>query len=87
MRRLLILVFALALAAPALTRAQAIRFYTINNARLLFLEDRIGSLEEGKQADFVVIDRDLLTCPEDQIREVRVLATYLDGKRVFERQE
>ena len=69
----------------ALTREQAIRFYTINNARLLFLEDRIGSLEAGKQADFVVIDRDLLTCPEDEIRETRALATYLDGKRVFER--
>jgi predicted amidohydrolase YtcJ len=69
----------------ALTRAQAVRFYTINNARLLFLEDRIGSLEEGKQADFVVIDRDLLTCPEDEIREIRALATYLDGKRVFQR--
>jgi predicted amidohydrolase YtcJ len=49
----------------ALTRAQAISFYTINNAHLLFLEDRIGSLEEGKQADFVVIDRDIRTCPDD----------------------
>ena len=48
----------------ALTREQAIRFYTINNARIMFLEDRVGSLEEGKQADFVIIDRDLLTCPE-----------------------
>src|SRR5262249_1175148 len=69
----------------ALSREQAVRFYTINNARLLFLEDRIGSLEAGKQADFVVIDRDLLTCPEDGIRQARALATYLDGKRVFER--
>ena len=67
----------------ALTREQAIRFYTINNARLMFLEDRIGSLEAGKQADFVVIDRDLLTCPEDEIKETRALATYVDGKRVF----
>ncbi len=66
----------------ALTREQAIRFYTINNAHLLFLEERIGSLEAGKQADFVVIDRDLLTCPEEEIREARALATYLDGKRV-----
>ncbi len=71
----------------ALTREQAIRFYTINNARLLFLEDRVGSLEEGKQADFVVIDRDLLTCPEDEIRGTRALATYLDGRRVFERRD
>jgi predicted amidohydrolase YtcJ len=67
----------------ALTREQAIRFYTINNARLLFLEDRIGSLEEGKLADLAIVDRDLLTCPEDEIRSARVLATYVDGKRVF----
>ena len=66
----------------ALTREQAIRFYTINNARLMFLEDRIGSLEAGKQADFVVIDRDLLECRRDEIKETRALATYLDGKRV-----
>jgi predicted amidohydrolase YtcJ len=74
-------------AEEALTREQAIRFYTINNARLLFLEDRIGSLEEGKQADLVVLDRDLLTCPEEAIRDAHPLATYLDGKRVFERPE
>jgi predicted amidohydrolase YtcJ len=67
----------------ALTREQAIRFYTINNARLMFLEDRIGSLEVGKQADFVVIDRDLLTCALDDIKGTRALATYVDGKRVF----
>ncbi|WZO96428.1 amidohydrolase [Isosphaeraceae bacterium EP7] len=67
----------------ALSREQAIRFYTINNARLLFLEDRIGSLEAGKKADFVVIDRDLLSCDEDEIRETRALSTYLDGTCVF----
>jgi predicted amidohydrolase YtcJ len=71
----------------ALSREQAIRFYTINNAHLLFLEDRVGSLEVGKQADFAVIDRDLLTCPDEQIKSTRVLATYLDGKRVFQRPE
>ena len=68
----------------ALTREQAIRFHTINNAHLLFLEDRIGSLEAGKQADFVVIDRDLLTCPEAEIRDTHALATYLDGQCVYE---
>ena len=71
----------------ALTREQAVRFYTINNAHLLFLEDRIGSLEAGKQADFVVVDRDVLTCPEDDIRDTRALSTYLDGKRVFASKE
>jgi predicted amidohydrolase YtcJ len=71
----------------SLTREQAIRFYTINNARLLFLEDRIGSLEQGKQADFVILDRDLLACPEDEIRQARPVATYLDGRKVFERRD
>jgi predicted amidohydrolase YtcJ len=71
----------------SLTREQAIRFYTINNAHLLFLEDKIGSLEAGKQADFIVVDRDLLTCPEAEIREAGVLSTYLDGKRIFEKED
>ena len=78
------------LAAPlhpeeALSREHAIRLYTSNNARLLFLEDRIGSLEAGKQADFVVIDRDLLTCPEGEIAQTHALATYIDGAQVYDR--
>jgi hypothetical protein len=66
----------------ALTREQAIRFYTSNNAFLLFREKEIGSLEPGKLADFIILDRDILTCPEDSIRETRVLATYLGGKKI-----
>jgi len=69
----------------SLSREQAIRFYTVNNAFILFLEEHVGSLETGKQADLIVIDRDLLTCPEDQIRDTQVLRTYLGGKLVFER--
>ncbi len=68
----------------ALTREQAIQFYTINNAHLLFLEDQLGSLEAGKLADFIVLDRDILTCPEDEIREIQVLSTYLNGRPIFE---
>jgi predicted amidohydrolase YtcJ len=70
----------------ALTREQAIRFYTINNAYLMFLEDQTGSLEPGKLADFVVLDTDLLTCPVDAIRKTRVLQTYVGGKVVFQRE-
>ncbi len=55
----------------SLSREQAIRFYTINNAFILFLEDRVGSLEEGKLADLIVLDRDLLTCPVDDIKDSR----------------
>jgi predicted amidohydrolase YtcJ len=69
----------------ALTRAQALRFYTINNAHLLFLEDQIGSLEEGKLADLVVVDTDLLTCPVDRIKDTQALQTYVNGKRVYRR--
>jgi predicted amidohydrolase YtcJ len=70
----------------ALTREQAIRLYTMNNAYLLFKEHQVGSLEAEKLADFIVIDRDLLTCPAEQIAETRVQMTYLSGRRVFSRE-
>lgn len=70
----------------ALTREQAIRFYTINNAWLLFCDDRLGSLEPGKLADLIVLDTDLLTCSEEAIARTQVLRTYVDGKLVFSRE-
>lgn len=69
----------------ALTREQAIHFYTANNAYLMFLEDQIGTLETGKLADFIVLDHDLLNCPIDEIRDARPLQTYLNGKLVYDR--
>ena len=69
----------------ALSREQALRFYTINNARIMFLDHVVGSLEIGKQADFVVLDRDLLTCPVDDLRDTQALQTFLAGKLVYER--
>lgn len=64
----------------ALSRRQAIQFYTINNSHLLFQEERTGSLEPGKLADLIVLDRDLLTCPEKDIASTQVLRTYVAGK-------
>ena len=68
-----------------LTREQAIRLYTINNAFLTFDETRKGSLEPGKLADFIVLDRDILSCPVDQVKDIQVEATYLGGARVYAR--
>jgi hypothetical protein len=69
----------------ALTREQAIRFYTINNARLMGCDNKLGSLEPGKLADLVVLDTDLLTCPEVKIAVAQVLRTYVGGKLAYER--
>ena len=68
----------------ALTREQALRFYTINNAYLMSLEKQTGSLEPGKLADFAILDRDILTCELDALRGTKVVATYVNGRRVFE---
>jgi predicted amidohydrolase YtcJ len=70
-------------AEEAITREQALQFYTRNNAYLMRMEDQIGSLEAGKLADFIIVDRDLLTCPVDDVKDAQVLATYLEGRRVF----
>ena len=71
----------------ALSREQAIRYYTINNARILSCDDRLGSLERGKLADIVVLDTDLLTCSADKIAQARVWQTYLGGRRVYQQQD
>jgi len=68
-----------------LTREQAIRLYTINNAYLTFEENSKGSLEEGKLADFIVLDRDILTCPLDEVKDIQVDETYLGGRQVYRR--
>jgi len=67
----------------SLSREQMIRFYTINNAYLMRSETEVGSLEPGKRADFIVVDRDLLTCKDAELRETQVLSTWLDGERIY----
>lgn len=68
----------------ALTREEAIRLYTVNNAYLLKNERHTGSIEKGKLADLILLDRDPLTCPIDDLAKTRVLTTWLAGKAVFE---
>lgn len=68
-----------------LTREQAIRLYTINNAFLHNEEKEKGSLEAGKLGDLIVLDRDLMTCPVDEVKDIKVRATVVGGKMVYER--
>ena len=68
----------------AVSREDALKIYTINNAYASFEEDVKGSIETGKLADLVVLSDDILTCPEDDIRNIRPLLTMVDGKIVYD---
>ena len=65
-----------------ISRAEALKTHTIWPAYLQFAEAERGSIEPGKLADLVVIDRDYLTCPEAEIKEIQPVTTILDGKIV-----
>ena len=67
-----------------LTRHEALRLYTINNAFLTFEEKEKGSIETGKLADFVVLDRDILKVDLDQVKDAKVMKTFLGGDLVYE---
>jgi predicted amidohydrolase YtcJ len=63
----------------------AIRLYTWNGAYVGKEENIKGSIEPGKLADMVVIDRDILTIPPEEIKDIKVLTTIVDGKIVYKR--
>ena len=50
-------------------------------------EDSIGSLEVGKRANFVVVSGDVFSVPEDEIKDIKVLNTYIDGKCEYSYEE
>jgi predicted amidohydrolase YtcJ len=68
-----------------MTREEALRSYTINGATAGFEEGIKGSLTVGKLADITVLDRDILTCPEDDIPGTGVLYTIIGGKVLYHR--
>jgi hypothetical protein len=66
-----------------LTREEALIAHTRSNAYLFFQENALGSLDVGKQADLVVLDRDYLTVPPAQIKEIRPTLTMVGGRVVY----
>ncbi|HNL82988.1 MAG TPA: amidohydrolase, partial [Chitinophagaceae bacterium] len=67
----------------ALTREEALRGMTIWAAKANFLENETGSLVVGKKADFILLNNDLMQVPETEILNTKVIATWSDGKKVY----
>lgn len=69
-----------------LTIREALRLYTLNGAYAGFEEAKSGSLAPGKLADFIVVDRDVLSVPSEQLKDVQVLETYVGGTMIYNRE-
>ena len=67
-----------------ITREEALIAHTRSNAYFLFQESNVGSLARGKYADLLVLDRDYLTVPEDEIKDIKPLITMVGGKIVHD---
>jgi predicted amidohydrolase YtcJ len=67
-----------------ISREEALIAHTRSNAFILFQESNLGSLQPGKYADLLVLDRDYLTVPEDAIKDLKPLLTMVGGKIVYE---
>lgn len=68
-----------------ITVEEALRAYTAGSAHAGFAEDELGTLAEGKLADIVVLDRDILDVKPEEIWDTRVVLTIVDGRIVYER--
>ncbi|MEM0249463.1 MAG: amidohydrolase family protein, partial [Desulfurococcaceae archaeon] len=67
----------------SLNTIEALHAYTYGSAYVMHDERELGSLEQGKFADLLVIDRDPLSTPERELRYIRVLEVYVGGARVW----
>jgi predicted amidohydrolase YtcJ len=67
-----------------LSREEALIAHTRKNAYLVFQENNLGSIQAGKLADLVVLDRDYLTIPTDQIKDIQPVLTMVGGRVVYD---
>ena len=65
-----------------ISRRDALRLYTRENGWHLNMEDKIGTIEPGKLADLVVLDRDMFTCTDEELKRIRPVLTLVGGKIV-----
>lgn len=72
-------------AEEAIDRETMFQAYTLNAARTMRLEQQVGSLKVGKQADMIVLDRDVLTVEPEALRDTQVLQTWFAGKQIYAR--
>lgn len=69
--------------AQKMTREEALYSYTLANAIAVFEEKQKGSIEPGKYGDLVLVSNNLVTCPEEKIKETKVLLTVVGGKVLY----
>ena len=63
----------------------AVKAYTINAAYVMRQENKVGSIEVGKEADLIILDRNIFEIPDDQIKQTNVMKTYLQGELIYEK--
>ncbi|MCY1560450.1 Amidohydrolase family protein [compost metagenome] len=72
-------------AAEEIDRETMFQAYTLNAARALRLDDQIGSIAPGKQADLILLDRDVFSVEPEALRDTRVLKTWFAGRDIYTR--
>ena len=69
--------------SESITRMESLLAYTLNAAKQLRIEHKTGSISVGKLADFVVIDRDVINCPVQELKQTKVEQTWFCGNRII----